>query len=252
MLGRCRIVLSTALFLLSMSLSRVRTRYPPGCSGAGSALFVRTLRDTNGDGVPDTVFSGNVERRRGLGLRMPPDLRRTASVAGYHVRPSCSSTLRQAARRSWTSRAEIDPSPVLRSGVQSRGHESVLQRHERTTSRATSMRTRSCPNQTHIRGVCRYQNGTSHVDADDEFPISAELAICIQVRYCGDGVLQTADGETCDPPGSPRGHQREPVPRELHGLRRCSPGRREACDDGNGVDTDNCRNNCMLPDPAYH
>jgi cysteine-rich repeat protein len=105
----------------------------------------------------------------------------------------------------------------------------------------------ACANPTDIRGVCRYQNGTSHRDADEEFPIGAETPACTPVRYCGDNILQTGDGEACDPPGSPAGNNGNNCRADCTV---CGDGRQdagEACDDGNGVDTDGCRNNCTIP-----
>jgi hypothetical protein len=100
-----------------------------------------------------------------------------------------------------------------------------------------------------IRGVCVYQNGTSHRDADEEFPISAETPACTPVRYCGDSILQTGDGEACDPPGSPAGNNGNTC---RANCTVCGDGRVDAgevCDDGNGNNNDICRNDCTPPPP---
>jgi cysteine-rich repeat protein len=71
---------------------------------------------------------------------------------------------------------------------------------------------------------------------------------CTFTPSCGDGLIN-APGETCDPPGLPGPNPLQPGTCSQTctycGDGIIDPG--EACDDGNGVNGDNCRNNCVLP-----
>ncbi len=69
-------------------------------------------------------------------------------------------------------------------------------------------------------------------------------------EFCGDNIVQTSLGETCDPPGSvpstPAGNQNVCRANCTY----CGDGivnNGEQCDDGNAVNTDACRNDCTLP-----
>src|SRR5262245_46264209 len=67
------------------------------------------------------------------------------------------------------------------------------------------------------------------------------------IPRCGDQIIDLTHGESCDPPGSAAGGNgnlcRDNCTVCGDGI--MNPG--EECDDGNGVDTDNCRNNCTTP-----
>jgi cysteine-rich repeat protein len=70
---------------------------------------------------------------------------------------------------------------------------------------------------------------------------------CTPTPRCGDGIVGNTPGETCDPPGSPAGGNGNTC---RNNCTVCGDGHVDAgeqCDDGNGVNTDGCRNDCTLP-----
>jgi cysteine-rich repeat protein len=68
-----------------------------------------------------------------------------------------------------------------------------------------------------------------------------------QAPRCGDGHVEC--GETCDPPGLPAGVNLCRTTCTYCGDGLVQPG--EQCDDGNTIDDDGCRNNCLVgPTPA--
>jgi cysteine-rich repeat protein len=64
---------------------------------------------------------------------------------------------------------------------------------------------------------------------------------------CGDGTVDVKDGETCDPPGSPAGGNGNDCRNDctVCGDGVVDPG--EDCDDQDGIDIDECRNDCSEP-----
>jgi cysteine-rich repeat protein len=100
--------------------------------------------------------------------------------------------------------------------------------------------------------------GTLHDNPDNDFD-SADIhrTLSVIIRTCGDGTINDSGcGETCDTNAFPAGAP------SSHGSCRLGPcgnpgactfcgdgivNGEEQCDDGNGIDTDGCRNNCLLP-----
>jgi cysteine-rich repeat protein len=217
---------------------------PPTCTDSGPALFIRTLRDTNNDGIPDTSFSGSVREGEVIGYvcrLIYDDLPQCGYEGGQLTFDAPATGTNFVDVTGGTIPLLCDAPECDPAGV----GQYLSTRTDYTVNHSDA--NAACANPTDIRGVCRYQNGTSHRDADEEFPISAETPACTPVRFCGDSILQTSDGEACDPPGSPAGNNGQNCRADCTV---CGDGRQdagEACDDGNGVDTDGCRNNCTLP-----
>jgi len=61
---------------------------------------------------------------------------------------------------------------------------------------------------------------------------------------CGNGVIDSVNGETCDPPGTPAGGNGNLCGPECTSCGDGISGLHEECDDANGVDGDNCTNDC--------
>src|SRR6185436_1499213 len=67
------------------------------------------------------------------------------------------------------------------------------------------------------------------------------------IPICGDAIIDASRGETCDPPDAPAGNNGNNCRADCTV---CGDGVQdagEACDDGNGINTDGCRNNCTIP-----
>jgi cysteine-rich repeat protein len=93
--------------------------------------------------------------------------------------------------------------------------------------------------------------GDSIVDADEECDDGNAIDDddCrndCTIPVCGDGIVDGQDGETCDPPGSPAGGNGNNCDSDCTV---CGDGvvdAGEECDDGNGLNTDGCRNDCTI------
>jgi cysteine-rich repeat protein len=68
------------------------------------------------------------------------------------------------------------------------------------------------------------------------------------VPICGDGIVGNTPGETCDPPGSAVGSPGETCRNDCTYCGDNVVNSGEACDDGNEINNDSCRNDCTLPD----
>ena len=66
------------------------------------------------------------------------------------------------------------------------------------------------------------------------------------LETCGDEILNV-QGETCEPPGSPVGNTGQTCRQNCTYCGDGVPDTGEQCDDGNDVNTDDCRNDCTLP-----
>ncbi len=86
-----------------------------------------------------------------------------------------------------------------------------------------------------------------HDDVTNVTPLKTGAAAADEpvLEECGDGQVN-ADGETCDPPGAPQTNGATCRADCTY----CGDGTTdtsEQCDDGNTVNTDDCRNDCTLP-----
>ncbi|HEU5179235.1 MAG TPA: DUF4215 domain-containing protein [Candidatus Polarisedimenticolia bacterium] len=89
-------------------------------------------------------------------------------------------------------------------------------------------------------------NGGEQCDDGNNIDTDGCRNSCV-LPICGDSIVGNTPGETCDPPGNPAGNNGNSCREDctVCGDAVQQPG--EMCDDGNGVDTDGCRNNCTLP-----
>src|SRR5262245_10377157 len=89
-------------------------------------------------------------------------------------------------------------------------------------------------------------HGTLHdVPANDFDTADVVKFISLQIMRCGDGIVGTTPGETCDPPGAPGGGNGNICRSDCTVCGDGIVNSSELCDDGNGVDTDACANNCI-------
>ncbi len=92
---------------------------------------------------------------------------------------------------------------------------------------------------------CTCPNGTGGTATATAF----DTATIACAPFCGDGIIDTARGETCDGTAFPANAP------STHGTCRadctfCGDGHQDAgeqCDDGNAINADNCHNDCTLP-----
>jgi len=88
--------------------------------------------------------------------------------------------------------------------------------------------------------------GFAGINTGDNSRGSMDSLISVRTISCGDSILDTGSGETCDPPGDPQA----PNDNECRfDCTFCGDGivnGGEDCDDGNTDDTDECNNDCEL------
>ncbi len=67
------------------------------------------------------------------------------------------------------------------------------------------------------------------------------------IPVCGDGIVDAQNGETCDPPGSAAGSNGNLCRANCTVCGDSIVNDGEQCDDGDGIDNDECRNDCAVP-----